>query len=108
MTFSNPYPQKIVSDGITFDDVLLVPGYSDFKRQDITLETKLTKKISLKLPLVSSPMDTVTEYDLAIALAKAGGIGIIHRNLTVEDQADQVKKVKDEGVLVGAAIGASD
>jgi IMP dehydrogenase len=102
---------KIQSTGITFDDVLLIPGYSDFKRQDISLKTKLTKNIELNIPLVSAPMDTVTEADLAIGLAKEGGIGIIHRNLTVSAQADQVAKVVGANsvspMLVGAAIGAS-
>jgi IMP dehydrogenase len=104
---TNNYPDKIISEGITYDDVLLVPGYSDFKREVIDLSTKLTKKISLKIPLVSAPMDTVTGAKLAIALGKLGGIGIIHRNLTAQDQAAQVKEVKTENVLVGAAIGAS-
>ena len=92
--------------GLTFDDVLLLPSYSDFSRSDIDLSTQLTKKIRLSLPLVSAPMDTVTESKLAIALGKLGGIGIIHRNLSVEDQVREVKKVKEEKVLVGAAIGS--
>ena len=93
--------------GLTFDDVLLLPGYSDFSRSDIDLSTYLTRRIKLSLPLVSSPMDTVTENKLAIALGKLGGIGIIHRNLSIEDQVIEVKKVKEEKVLVGAAVGAN-
>lgn len=93
--------------GLTFDDILLVPGYSDFSRSEINLSTQLTKKIKLAFPFVSSPMDTVTESKLARELAKLGGIGIIHRNLSVATQANEVKKVKGEGLLVGAAIGAN-
>lgn len=93
--------------GISFDDILILPGYADFSRSDIDLSTQLTKNIRLKIPLVSSPMDTVTENKLAIALAKVGGIGIIHRNLTVAQQSDQVRTVREEKLLVGAAIGAS-
>ncbi|HXX76939.1 MAG TPA: IMP dehydrogenase [Ktedonobacteraceae bacterium] len=93
--------------GLTFDDILLLPGYTDFFRSDIDLSTQLTKHISIKMPLVSAPMDTVTESRLAIALAKLGGIGIIHRNLTIEDQVAEAVKVLAENLPVGVAIGAS-
>lgn len=93
--------------GLTFDDILLVPGYSDFSRLDINLSTQLTKKIKLTIPFVSAPMDTVTEKELAVALAKLGGIGIIHRNLTIDEEAEHVAYVKKQQFLVGAAIGAS-
>ncbi len=94
--------------GLTFDDVLLVPGYSDFKREEITLKTALSPTLSLDVPLISSPMDTVTEHKLAIALAQMGGIGVIHRNLTITGQADEVALVKKAGHRVAAAIGVSD
>lgn len=92
---------------LTFDDVLLKPGYAGFSRSEIDLSTQLTRNIKLKAPLVSAPMDTVTESKLAITLGKFGGIGIIHRNLTVKDQAAEVAKVKQAGQLVGAAVGSS-
>jgi len=98
---------QILPTGLTFDDVLLLPGYSDFSRSQINLSTNLTRKIKLSIPFVSAPMDTVTEAKLAAALAKLGGIGIIHRNLTIGDQAREVEKVKKQRLLVGAAIGAS-
>ena len=91
---------------LSFDDVLLLPGYADFQRQDIDLTTRLTKKITLQSPFVSAPMDTVTESKLAILLAEKGGIGILHRNLTVSHQADEVSKVRKKHLLVGAAVGA--
>lgn len=102
-----PMASQKLPTGLTFDDLLLLPGYAAFSRSDITLETSLTKKISLKIPFVSSPMDTVTEASLAISLAKLGGIGIIHRNLSVADQATHVAKVRKAKLLVGAAVGAS-
>lgn len=92
--------------GLTFDDVLLVPKKTNVQsRSYVDLTTKLTKKIFLKLPLISANMDTVTESQMAIAIAKIGGIGIIHRFLTIEDEVEEVKKVKKENILVGAAIG---
>lgn len=92
---------------LTYDDVLLSPGYSDFSRSEIDLTTQATRNITIKNPLISAPMDTVTESKLAIALAEAGGLGIIHRNLTVEDQVTQVLKVLEKNLVVGAAVGAS-
>ncbi|MDD5949525.1 MAG: IMP dehydrogenase, partial [Lachnospiraceae bacterium] len=71
---------KIIAEGITFDDVLLVPGYSEVIPNEVNLETHLTKKIKLNVPLMSAGMDTVTEYRMAIAMARQGGIGIIHKN----------------------------
>jgi IMP dehydrogenase len=99
---------KIISTpSLTFDDVLLKPGYAGFSRGDIDLTTKVTKNITITAPLVSAPMDTVTESELAIALGTFGGLGIIHRNLTIPDQAAEVAKAKAAGVQVGAAVGSS-
>src|SRR5579862_3303545 len=93
---------KILHDGITFDDVLLIPARSDFVPSAADTHTKLTRSIELNIPLISAPMDTVTEAALAIALAQEGGIGIIHKNLSVENQAREVEKVKRSanGVIV--------
>ena len=85
---------KIRLTGITFDDVLLEPAYSEIVPSDADVRTKLTNNIQLNIPLISSPMDTVTEHAMAIALAKMGGIGVIHKNMSVEDQTDEVNKVK--------------
>jgi len=93
---------KIVHDAITFDDVLLIPAFSDFIPADADTHTRVTRGIELNIPLVSAPMDTVTESALAIALAQEGGIGIIHKNLSIENQAREVEKVKrsENGVIV--------
>ena len=93
---------KIISDGITFDDVLLIPSRSDFIPAEADTRTRLTRSIELNIPLLSAPMDTVTEAALAIGLAQEGGIGIIHKNLSVENQAREVEKVKrsENGVIV--------
>lgn len=99
--------EDIYTLALTFDDVLLRPGYSGFARQDISLKTHLSRNIILASPLVAAPMDTVTEHTLAIALARLGGIGFIHRNLTVNDQVTEVAKVKKEKLQVGAAVGSS-
>jgi IMP dehydrogenase len=92
---------RIAYQGITFDDVLLEPGYSDVVPRDVDVRTQLTRNIRLNLPIVSSPMDTVTESDLAIALAQEGGIGIIHKNLSLADQTREVDKVKrsENGII---------
>jgi len=93
---------KIIHDAITFDDVLLIPAKSAFVPADADTHTRLTRKIELNIPLISAPMDTVTEAALAIALAQEGGIGIIHKNLSVENQAREVEKVKrsENGIIV--------
>lgn len=85
---------RIAQEALTFDDVLLIPGYSEVLPKDVSLKTRITKDIELNLPLVSSAMDTVTEHRMAIALAQEGGMGIIHKNLTIEQQAAEVRRVK--------------
>ena len=92
---------KIIGDGITFDDVLLVPQYSEVIPNQVSLATNLTKTIRLNIPMMSAGMDTVTEYRMAIAMARQGGIGIIHKNMSIEAQADEVDKVKrsENGVI---------
>lgn len=92
---------RIAQEALTFDDVLLVPGYSDVLPNDVSLKTRITRDINLNIPLVSAAMDTVTEARLAIAMAQEGGIGIIHKNMTIAQQAQQVRQVKKhESVIV--------
>src|ERR1700682_3711598 len=92
---------RIAYQGITFDDVLLEPAYSEVVPRDVDISTQLTRTIRLNLPVLSSPMDTVTESDLAIALAQEGGIGIIHKNMPVVEQTREVDKVKrsENGII---------
>ncbi|MEM8490864.1 MAG: IMP dehydrogenase [Pseudomonadota bacterium] len=93
---------RIEQDALTFDDVLLLPGYSEVVAKDVSLRTRLTRNINLNLPLLSAAMDTVTEARLAIAIAQEGGIGIIHKSMSIEDQASEVQRVKkyESGVVI--------
>ena len=84
----------IEKTALTFDDVLLKPSYSDVLPRETDLSTRLTRNISIRIPLLSAAMDTVTEYQLAIAIAQEGGMGIIHKNFSIEDQASEVNRVK--------------
>ena len=95
-----------IKEALTFDDVTLVPKYSEILPSEVDTSIKLTKILKLKIPLLSSAMDTVTESKMAIAIAKAGGLGIIHRNLEIKKQVLEIKKVKRQKLLVGAAVGA--
>ena len=101
MEMDKPYLDRFVGEGLTYDDVLLVPAASDVLPADVKLTTRLTKNIALKIPLMSAAMDTVTEYRMAIAMAREGGIGVIHKNMSIEAQADQVDLVKrsENGVI---------
>ncbi|HXS55804.1 MAG TPA: IMP dehydrogenase, partial [Hanamia sp.] len=115
-TINNPTTnsKKFFGEGLTFDDVLLVPAYSEVLPRDVTTTTQLTKSITLNIPMLSAAMDTVTEADLAIALAREGGLGVLHKNMSIEQQAAQARKVKrsESGLIldpitlrVGATIG---
>ena len=96
-----------IKEALTFDDVTLVPKYSEILPSEVDTSIKLTKTLKLKIPLLSSAMDTVTESRMATSIAKAGGLGIIHRNLDINNQIREIKKVKRQKLLVGAAVGAS-
>src|SRR5688572_12268855 len=97
--------EKFLKEGLTFDDVLLIPGRSDVLPTQVSTRTRLTTELELDIPIVSAAMDTVTGSRMAIAMARAGGLGVIHRNLSVADQVSEVQAVKAAGLRVGAAVG---
>lgn len=98
----NAHTTKIVGEGLTYDDVLLVPNYSEVLPREVSIKTKFTKNITLNTPVVSAAMDTVTESAMAIAMAQEGGIGVLHKNMTIEQQAAEVRKVKraESGMII--------
>ncbi len=96
-----------IKESLTFDDVLLLPQYSDILPSETNISLNLSKRIKLKVPFLSSAMDTVTESNMAIALAESGGMGVIHRNLNIKDQGKEVTKVKKKKLIVGAAVGTN-
>ncbi len=96
---------ELIKEALTFDDVLLVPQYSEVLPSEVNIKIKLSETINLKVPFLSSAMDTVTESKMASAIAVSGGMGVIHRNLSIKKQSIEVKKVKSKNLLVGAAIG---
>lgn len=98
----NAHPSKIIGEGLTYDDVLLIPAYSEILPRDVSIKSKFTKNINLNVPICSSAMDTVTESKMAIAMAREGGIGVLHKNMTIEQQAIKVRKVKraESGMII--------
>ena len=88
------WESKFQKEGLTFDDVLLIPGKSEVLPRDVSLQVKLSENVKLNIPILSAGMDTVTEAEMAIAMARQGGLGVIHKNMTIEQQAEQVEKVK--------------
>jgi IMP dehydrogenase len=107
---NSPIPGKFFGEGVTFDDVLLVPSYSQVLPREVNIRTKLTRQITLNIPMMSAAMDTVTEANLAIALAREGGIGILHKNMSTEKQVEQVRKVKrsESGLIIDPVTLNSD
>lgn len=101
MSLENIYAQRFIGEGLTYDDVLLVPAESDILPADVDLHTNITKKVKLNVPLMSAAMDTVTEYRMAIAIAREGGMGVIHKNMSIDAQSEQVDMVKrsENGVI---------
>jgi len=102
----NTDPKKYIEEGLTYDDVLLVPSYSEVMPRDVNTSTSFTRNIKLNIPIVSAAMDTVTESNMAIAIAREGGIGVLHKNMTIENQALEVKKVKraESGMIIDPIV----
>ena len=100
------HQNKIVGEGLTYDDVLLVPAYSQVLPREVNITSRFTKNISINVPVVSAAMDTVTESQMAIAMAREGGIGVLHKNMTIEQQAVKVRKVKraESGMIMAEAL----
>ena len=96
---------ETIKESLTFDDVLLIPKYYNVLPSETDISLNLSKKITLKVPFLSSAMDTVTESKMAIAIAISGGIGVIHRNLSAKSQSKEIEKVKRKNLIVGAAVG---
>ncbi|MCB0463304.1 MAG: IMP dehydrogenase [Flavobacteriaceae bacterium] len=96
------HQNKIVGEGLTYDDVLLVPAYSEILPREVSIQSKFTRNISINIPIISAAMDTVTESKMAIAMAREGGIGVLHKNMTIDDQAQKVRKVKraESGMII--------
>ena len=96
------HQNKIVGEALTYDDVLLIPAYSKTLPRDVEIKTKFSKNISLNIPIVSAAMDTVTESRMAIAIAQEGGLGVLHKNMSIEAQAKKVRKVKraESGMII--------
>lgn len=96
------FSSKIVSEGLTYDDVLLVPNYSEVLPRDVSIVSKFSRNITLNAPIISAAMDTVTEAAMAIAMAREGGIGVLHKNMTIEEQSTQIRKVKraESGMII--------
>src|SRR6056297_1676950 len=100
---------RITGKGYSFDDVLIIPKYNKVNsRKEVDLSTRVTKNFSLDMPLVASNMDTVCESEMAIAIGKLGGLGILHRFMSVEKQVENIKKIKREGLLCAASVGIRD
>ena len=101
---------KFVGEGLTYDDVLLVPAYSQILPSEVSLKTKFSRNIDLNIPIISAAMDTVTESKMAIAIASEGGIGVIHKNLSIENQSNEVRLVKraESGMIIDPVTLSSD